>query len=66
MEGYSFGSTGRVFNIAENTGILKYNLWAALIHFDVLAPTTVKKFATGSGSASKVDMFNQFVEENGI
>ena len=30
LEGYSFGSTGRVFNIAENTAILKYNLWAKL------------------------------------
>jgi len=65
LEGYSFGSTGRVFNIAENTGILKYKLWDALIHCDILAPTTVKKFATGSGRASKVDMYNQFVEENG-
>lgn len=65
LEGYSFGSTGRVFNIAENTGILKYNLWVDLIHCDVLAPTTVKKFATGSGRATKEDMYNQFVDENG-
>ena len=25
IEGYAFSSTGRVFNIAENCGILKYN-----------------------------------------
>ena len=47
------------------TRILKYKLWDALIHCDILAPTTVKKFATGSGRAAKVDMYNQFVEENG-
>lgn len=64
LEGYSFGSTGRVFNIAENTAILKYNLWADMIHFDVIPPTTVKKFATGKGNASKEDMFNKFNEEN--
>lgn len=64
LEGYSFGSTGRVFNIAENTGLLKHKLWKDLIHCEVLAPTTVKKFATGSGRASKEDMYNQFVIEN--
>ena len=26
IEGYSMGSKGRVFNIAENTGILKYHI----------------------------------------
>ena len=64
LEGYSFGSTGRVFNIAENTAILKYNLWGDMIHFDIIPPTTVKKFATGKGNASKEDMFNKFNEEN--
>jgi len=64
LEGYSFSSTGRVFNIAENTGILKYNMWDALINFDVIAPTTVKKFATGSGRATKEDMYNQFCIDN--
>jgi len=64
LEGYSFGSTGRVFNIAENTSILKYKLWNSLIHCDVVAPTTIKKFATGSGRASKEDMYNQFCNEN--
>jgi len=64
LEGYSFGSTGRVFNIAENTAILKYNLWEELIHYEVIPPTTVKKYATGKGNASKEDMFNKFNEEN--
>jgi hypothetical protein len=64
LEGYSFGSTGRVFNIAENTAILKYNLWDAQIDIEVIAPTTIKKFATGSGRASKELMYEKFCEEN--
>lgn len=64
IEGYSFASTGKVFNIAENTGILKYNLYFAGIPFEVIAPTTVKKFATGSGRATKEDMYNQFCDDN--
>ena len=64
LEGYSFGSTGRVFNIAENTAILKYNMWYNYIDYEIVAPTTVKKFATGSGNATKEKMYEAFVEEN--
>ena len=64
LEGYSFGSTGRVFNIAENTAILKYNMWHNYIDYEIIAPTTVKKFATGSGNANKEKMHDSFVEEN--
>jgi hypothetical protein len=64
LEGYSFGSTGKVFNIAENTAILKYNLWDLNIDIEILAPTTIKKFATGSGRASKENMYDKFCEEN--
>ena len=64
LEGYAFAATGRVFNIAENTAILKYNMWDNYIDFEVVAPTTVKKFATGSGNASKEKMYESFVQEN--
>jgi crossover junction endodeoxyribonuclease RuvC len=53
LEGYSYGSTGKVFNIAENTAILKYNLWDSRIPFLIVPPTTIKKFATGKGNANK-------------
>ena len=43
---------------------MKYNLWEEMIHVDIIPPTTVKKFATGKGNASKEDMFNKFNEEN--
>lgn len=65
LEGYSFGSTGKVFNIAENTAILKYNLWEEYIDIDIIAPTQIKKFASGSGNASKEKMYEAFVEEHG-
>jgi crossover junction endodeoxyribonuclease RuvC len=58
VEGYSFGShSGRIADLAELTGILKYKLY---YHFLVhtsniwnIVPTQVKKFATGKGA--KVD-----------
>ena len=64
LEGYSYGSTGRVFHIAENTGVLKYNLWDAKIPVEIIPPTTIKKFATGKGNANKQKMYESFVEEN--
>ena len=64
LEGYSYGSTGRVFHIAENTGVLKYNLWDAKIPFDIVPPTTIKKFATGKGNANKQKMYESFLKEN--
>tara|TARA_R110002020_G_scaffold331387_2_gene546919 strand:- start:835 stop:1395 length:561 start_codon:yes stop_codon:yes gene_type:complete len=64
IEGYSYGSTGRVFNIAENMGILKDRIWEFNLEFEVAAPSAVKKFATGKGNANKEKMYDQFCEEN--
>lgn len=66
IEGYSMGSRGRVFNIAENTGILKYKLWNFGIEFETVPPTVIKKFATGKGNADKEKMQVAFVAENKI
>jgi len=66
IEGYSFGSAGRVFNLAENCGLLKHKLWKNKIHFDVAAPTSIKKFATGKGNADKLKMQEAFFAETGI
>jgi hypothetical protein len=64
LEGYSYGSTGKVFHIAENTAILKYNLWDEQIPFSIIPPTVIKKFATGKGNANKEKMYEEFVKEN--
>lgn len=66
LEGYAYNATGRVFNIAENTGILKYKLHQALIPVDIIEPTKVKKLATGKGNADKETMVNSFMTETGI
>lgn len=62
LEGYSMGSTGRIFNIAENIGILKHKLWVNKIEFITPAPTSVKKFFTGKGNANKEAMYKSALE----
>lgn len=66
VEGYSMGSKGRVFNLAENGGVLKHKIWKSGIEINIVAPTAVKKFATGKGNAKKENMHDSFVEETGI
>lgn len=66
IEDYSFSSTGRVFNIAENCGILKYNLWKNGITFTTIPPTVIKKQATGKGNANKDAMEQSFLQETGF
>ena len=66
IEDYSFGSKGKVFNLAENCGILKYMLYKAGYRFFTVPPTVVKKFATGKGNATKDKMYGKFVEETEI
>lgn len=64
LEGYSFGSKGnRLFQIAENTGILKYKIYQKGIPLEVVPPTRVKKFATDKGNANKQDMYMSFLKE---
>tara|TARA_Y100000296_G_C5155982_1_gene249092 strand:+ start:1101 stop:1679 length:579 start_codon:yes stop_codon:yes gene_type:complete len=65
LEGYSYGSKGKVFHIAENTGVLKYKLFQNSIPVDIIAPTTVKKEATGKGNADKKEMHKYFLVETG-
>ena len=67
IENYSFGSTGRVFHIAENLGLLKYKLkmecgW----DYTLLAPSVIKKFATDKGNANKELMVGAFQEDTKV
>ena len=66
IEDYSYGSTGRVFHIAENLGLLKYKLkmecgW----DYTLLPPSVIKKFATGKGNANKELMIDAFEKDTG-
>lgn len=66
IEDYSMGSSGRIFHIAENTGIFKHELWKKGFKIETIPPTVIKKFATGKGSGKKDKMYEQFVSETGI
>jgi Holliday junction resolvasome RuvABC endonuclease subunit len=64
IEGYSYASTSsRLFEIGENSGLLKYKLWKENMNFEVYAPTAIKKFATGKGNSNKEKMWDSFLEE---
>jgi len=66
LEGYAYGAMGRVFNIAENTGILKFQLYRLGIPVTIFPPTDIKKFATSKGNADKNMMYDAFITETGI
>jgi len=66
LEGYAYSAQGRVFNIAENTGILKYKLWQSRIPVEVIPPSAVKKLATGKGNSDKAAMYVQFTQDTDI
>lgn len=63
IEGYSYGSNqSLIFNIAENTALLKYELWKSGLDFKIYQPTSVKKFITGKGNAKKEDVYKSICE----
>jgi hypothetical protein len=70
IEGYSYGhansslSPGRVFDIAEATGIVKCLLIQNNISIKIFPPKQIKKFATGKGNASKILMIEKYFELN--
>jgi len=66
LEGYSMGSTGMVFNIAENAGLLKHYLWKSNYDVTIVPPTVIKKFATGKGNANKQLLQDCFEESTGF
>lgn len=65
IEGYSYGSVGRVFNLAENMGLLKHKLWMHQMDFLEIPPTTIKKHAVGKGNATKETMNAQYIIDGG-
>ncbi len=66
IEGYSFGSKGLVFNLAENMGTLKHKLYKRSTPFESIVPGQIKKNATGKGNADKLKMYEQFVKDTNV
>ena len=66
LEDYAFAATGRVFNIAENTGILKHYLKKNKFNFETIPPTVIKKITTGKGNANKELMYETFLSESHV
>ena len=56
IEGYAFGTPHGAASQAELGGILRWHLWCQDIPLLEVAPGTLKKFATGNGSAGKTSM----------
>jgi hypothetical protein len=64
LEGYAYNSTGRIFHLAENVGILKHKLYKNAIPLSVIEPSRVKKMDTGKGNADKQAMYDCFEKES--
>lgn len=75
FENYSFGSPGKITELAELAGIYKFYINTALNKpFDFIAPQSVKKVITGNGRADKlqvkiglgnfIENYNDFVFNN--
>jgi crossover junction endodeoxyribonuclease RuvC len=56
IEGYAYGTLHGAASQAELGGILRWHLWGQGIAVLEITPGTLKKFATGDGSAGKTAM----------
>lgn len=66
IEGYSYGSHGQVFEIGENTGIMKHSIYGYGYKYITPSPPSIKKFGSGSGKAKKEEMEAAFLAETGL
>ena len=56
MEGYSYGSTGRVFELGEAGGVIKLALYDQQRQFLIVPPSSLKLFVADDGAADKAKM----------
>jgi Holliday junction resolvasome RuvABC endonuclease subunit len=64
-EAYSYNSTNLPFTIGEFNGILKLRLVEEFSNITLIEPTKLKKFATGTGNATKQSIITQAKIESG-
>jgi Holliday junction resolvasome RuvABC endonuclease subunit len=67
IEGFSMNSSvGRITDLAEATGVLKYRLYKSGLNVIPIPPTKIKKIASGKGNANKKFMEETFIKETNI
>lgn len=65
VEGYSYNSTGHVFELGEIGGVVKVLLVEHAIPYISVPPVLVKKFATGNSHADKRAMMSAAAARRG-
>lgn len=65
IEGYSYGSHTRSFDLAELGGVVKTMLFERGESYVAIPPTKLKKFATGTGIASKAAVVSAYTARTG-
>lgn len=58
LEGYSYDSTGRVFQLGEVGGVVQLAFWDAQVPFRVVTPAALKKYVANNHQASKRQMLD--------
>lgn len=66
LEDYALGAKGKVFNIAEATGLLKHYLFLNNISIKKITPCQNKKLFSAKGNANKELMIQSFKQKTGI
>lgn len=65
LEGYSVNSTkGKIYQIHENTAILKFFFFKYHVTCVTIPPTEIKKKFNGKGNASKEQMYETFLKSS--
>lgn len=66
LEGYSFMSKTPSSDRVEFGGVLRWHLWKAGIRFYEVTPTSLKKWATGTGSGDKTKTISALARRYGL
>lgn len=65
LEGYAFGRPNQAHQIGELGGAVRLELWRRGMPYIEVPPSTVKKYATGSGAAKKEQMLAEAIRRLG-
>lgn len=66
LEGYSYDSTGKVFELGEAGGVVKLCFFDAQIPSYVVSPAALKKFVADNHQATKEQMLRKTLDKWGV